>query len=250
MERHILYISESESFLAKAMMNTFSENNFKVSYAHPNPEELSEFSELPDILIINLDGEFGQFLILLTYLKIRLSEGETRQKIFFLGTQNTISAVKDNFPHFLISGTFVTPVNTKDIVTKLNSLFQTISTSKRSILVVDDDSVILRGMKNLLSRDYDVFMVTSGVNAISFLAKRPVDLILLDYEMPVVSGLQVFEMLKSEERTASIPVIFLTAKDDKETVMKVLTVKPEKYLLKNMPSEQLVKSIADFFEGR
>ena len=70
------------------------------------------------------------------------------------------------------------------------------------------------------------------LNAISLLTQHHVDLILLDYEMPVVSGLQVLEMLRSEPATANIPVIFLTAKDDRETVMKVVAAHPEKYLLK------------------
>ena len=88
------------------------------------------------------------------------------------------------------------------------------------------------------------------MNAITFLGKKHVDLILLDYEMPVASGLQVFEMLKAEPATASIPVIFLTAKDDRETVMKVLAAKPEKYLLKTMDPEELVESVNNFFKGK
>ncbi|MBQ7160066.1 MAG: response regulator [Treponema sp.] len=120
---------------------------------------------------------------------------------------------------------------------------------KKRILVVDDDSTMLRTMNNWFSSKYEVFMANSGMNAISLLAQKKVDLILLDYEMPVVSGLQVFEMLKSEVATASIPVIFLTSKDDKETVMKVLAAKPEKYLLKTRPAEELIKSVDDFFRG-
>ena len=88
------------------------------------------------------------------------------------------------------------------------------------------------------------------MNAISFLATNRVDLILLDYEMPVISGLQVFEMLKTGDKTKDIPVIFLTGKDDKETVLKVISAKPEKYLLKNMPAEELLKAVDDFFHGR
>ena len=137
----------------------------------------------------------------------------------------------------------------KDVLAKLNPLFGDNLPDKRRILVVDDDSVMLRTMNNWLSKKYDVFMANSGMNAISLLAKQHVDLILLDYEMPVISGLQVFEMLQSESATADIPVIFLTAKDDKDTVMKVLSVKPAKYLLKTMPTEELMKSIENFFKG-
>ncbi len=68
--------------------------------------------------------------------------------------------------------------------------------------------------------------------------------------MPVVDGAQVLEMLHSETATKDIPVIMLTAKDDKESVMKVLELKPEKYLLKSMPPNMWVKEIDDFFRSK
>nr|MCR5100441.1 response regulator [Butyrivibrio sp.] len=80
-----------------------------------------------------------------------------------------------------------------------------------------------------------------------FLAKNMVDLILLDYEMPVTNGPQVLEMLRSEPSTSTIPVMFLTAKGDKESVLKVVALKPEKYLLKTMPPAELISTIDEFF---
>ena len=84
--------------------------------------------------------------------------------------------------------------------------------------------------------------------AITFLAKNEIDLILLDYEMPITTGPQVLEMLRSEENTAKIPVMFLTNKGDKESVMNVLGLKPEKYLLKTMSKSELLGQIDEFFE--
>ena len=78
---------------------------------------------------------------------------------------------------------------------------------------------------------------------------RP-DLVLLDYEMPVVDGRQVLEMIRSEPDFASIPVIFLTSKNDKESIMKVLELKPEGYLLKTMKPSDIVRSVDEFFEKR
>jgi CheY-like chemotaxis protein len=74
-----------------------------------------------------------------------------------------------------------------------------------------------------------------------------VDLILLDYEMPGLSGLDVLQMLRSEPETAHVPVIFLTGSDDKKTVMAVLAAKPDGYLLKAMPPAVLVQNVEDFF---
>ncbi len=57
-------------------------------------------------------------------------------------------------------------------------------------------------------------------------------------------------MIRSEIEFADIPVMFLTSKGDKESVMQVMELKPDGYLLKTMPPEQIKKSVDTFFEKR
>ena len=76
---------------------------------------------------------------------------------------------------------------------------------------------------------------------------RP-DLILLDYEMPVCDGSQVMEMIRSEADFADIPIIFLTGRADKESVQKVLALKPAGYLIKTLQPAEIKKGIDTFFE--
>ena len=83
-----------------------------------------------------------------------------------------------------------------------------------------------------------------------YIADNKPDLILLDYEMPVTSGPQVLEMIRSETKTDTIPVIFLTGKGDRESVMKVVALKPDGYLLKSMEKAALLKSLEEFFEKK
>ena len=90
-------------------------------------------------------------------------------------------------------------------------------------------------------------MANSGMQAITFLGKTPVDLILLDFEMPVVDGPKVLEMLKSDSATNTIPVIFLTGKNDKESVSRVVALKPAGYLLKTISKEDLLQEMEKFF---
>lgn len=123
---------------------------------------------------------------------------------------------------------------------------------KKKILVVDDSSVMLQFMKELLGEEYDLDYATSGLSAIrSLILNRP-DLVLLDYEMPVCDGRQVLEMMRSEEDIADIPVIFLTSKVDKESITKVLSLKPEGYLSKRLKPEEIKKNVDEYFqrEGR
>ena len=82
---------------------------------------------------------------------------------------------------------------------------------------------------------------------IKYLSKNKVDLILLDHEMPVTSGPQVLEMLRSEEETKHIPVMFLTGKGDKESVMAVVALRPEGYFLKTIQREELLEKLQAFF---
>ena len=90
-------------------------------------------------------------------------------------------------------------------------------------------------------------MANSGLQAIKWLGKNKVDLILLDHEMPVTNGPQVLEMLRSDEETRNIPVIFLTGKRDKESVMAVVALKPEGYFLKDIKKDELLEKLQEFF---
>ena len=82
----------------------------------------------------------------------------------------------------------------------------------------------------------------------TLLERKKVDLILLDYEMPVADGPKVLAMLRENPATADIPVMFLTAKNDAESAMAGIPVKPEKYLLKTMPPDLLMEEMEGFFK--
>ena len=120
-------------------------------------------------------------------------------------------------------------------------------TFRKSILVVDDDPQYLTMVREWLKGTYKVSMANSGLQAIKWLGRNKVDLILLDHEMPVTSGPQVLEMLRSDSDTSSIPVMFLTGKRDKESVMSVVALKPEGYFLKGIQKEELLEKLQEFF---
>lgn len=120
---------------------------------------------------------------------------------------------------------------------------------KKSILIVDDDPTYLNLVREWLKELYKVSIVKSGMQAIKYLSKNRVDLILLDYEMPITSGPQVLEMLRSDEDTKSIPVMFLTSKSDKKSVMEVVSLRPEAYFLKTIKRDELISRLAEYFAG-
>lgn len=92
--------------------------------------------------------------------------------------------------------------------------------AKESILVVDDDLMNLRIAEKMLEEQFRVECVKSGKEALEFLEKDIPNLILLDLHMPEMDGFAVMEHIRAEERYQDIPVIFLTADNDRDTEVK------------------------------
>lgn len=145
--------------------------------------------------------------------------------------------------------TAISPQNAMDMVNQYLAMEnQAWEEQKQKILVVDDSAFMLSKMTQLLKDDYEVIEADSSTSAIqSIVVNRP-NLILLDYEMPICDGRQALEMIRAEKSIADIPVIFLTGRRDRESVKKVMALKPEGYLLKSMPEEVIKKYIDDFMK--
>ncbi len=248
MDRKVLLIGEEKSFMFNAIANGLKRETFEVAVTSPTVKGISGVSEPPIVWILYVDGNLGDLSETLVYLRDTLIEKE--YFFYVIGNVEEIETLKKVMTDKIITESFERPLNVKELAAALEKTMAVGAEAeqKKKILIIDDNPTMLRTMKNLLSDKYRVYMANSGMNGITFLAKNPVDLILLDYEMPVLSGAKVLEMLRSEVQTQSIPVMMLTAKDDKESVMSVLALKPEKYLLKTMPPEDLIKNIDDHFE--
>lgn len=114
---------------------------------------------------------------------------------------------------------------------------------KKRILVVDDNGTTLRTMKAMLEEYYEVTIAISGAQAMTSIGKKRPDLILLDYEMPVCDGKMTLEMIRADEDMKSIPVIFLTAVNDRANIEAVLKLKPAGYFLKPAIKDKLLAEI-------
>ncbi len=131
-----------------------------------------------------------------------------------------------------------------------NEAEKNIASHQKKILVVDDSDFMLKTMHDLLEQDYEVLLAKSGLSAIRGITLDRPDLILLDYEMPVCNGSQVLEMIRAEKDFADIPVIFLTSRVDRESVRKVIELKPEGYLSKSLQPADVKREVDHFFEKK
>ena len=116
-------------------------------------------------------------------------------------------------------------------------------TSKATILVVDDTPDNLALLSGLLKDDYKVKVANNGENALKIAAAdHPPDLILLDIMMPGMDGLQVASQLKTDPATKNIPIIMVTALDDRNSRLAGLNAGAEDFLTKPVdPAELLVR---------
>ena len=108
---------------------------------------------------------------------------------------------------------------------------------------MDDDRTVLKMLKAALEGTYDVTAMANGAMIDKVLATKKVDLLLLDYEMPVETGADIFKRLKKNPKTANIPVCFLTGVSDREKIMEVMSLKPNGYILKPIDMDMLSSTI-------
>jgi len=121
---------------------------------------------------------------------------------------------------------------------------------RKNIMVVDDNALLLRNMHVLLKDQYNVILVKNGMEAINKVMEKKPDLILLDYEMPDMSGAEVYRFFRADENTKDIPIVFLTSVADAQVVSELLSLKPEAYLLKPTEKGKLFSTIEDVLQRR
>ncbi len=160
-----------------------------------------------------------------------------------------IETLKEVTTPALIAETYVRPIDAKEATKRLKKLIETINSRglRKLIMIVDDSPTFLRTASDWFEDEYNVCVCPSAFTAIKLINVKNPDLILLDYEMPVCSGAQFLEMLNNEKGNNHPPVMFLTSKNDQDTVKELLALKPKGYLLKTQPKESILNSIRIFF---
>ncbi|MCL2845265.1 MAG: response regulator [Chitinivibrionia bacterium] len=120
---------------------------------------------------------------------------------------------------------------------------------REKIIVVDDMSYFLSGIKYELEKYYEVFPATSVEKMFQILKNITPDMILLDVNMPGVSGYEAIKILKADADYADIPVIFLTSQNDKASENKGLSLGAAAYVSKPFTPSLLLKTIKDQLEA-
>lgn len=122
-------------------------------------------------------------------------------------------------------------------------------TGGAKILVVDDDRYVSAFMNIILSQGgYEVVAAQDGFECIDKAEKEKPDLILLDFMMPNMDGLTALASLKKSKETADIPVIMVTASDDRKNVIRAQESGASDYVIKPMDKALLLERIASILK--
>lgn len=115
---------------------------------------------------------------------------------------------------------------------------------KLRILAVDDNSISLAAIEQELKKQYEVIPVNSGTRALQYLRREKPDLILLDIQMEQKDGIETLREIREMEKCKDIPVIMLTSKQDKSSVVETSKLGIYDYILKPFRGEDLQNRIA------
>lgn len=243
----VMIINKGNIFLTDALENTLNANGIVTACVEPEISQIHHEKGDSDIIVLLAGDYIFEISDVLVYLK-DICTGEDKP-ICIIGYTNELSEIEEYIPQTAIAQEFHRPYETKKVADTLEKIIANEAERKKGkhILLVDDDLTFLKMMKNWLSTKYRVTAVRSGMQAITYIANHTPDLILLDYSMPVLEGSKILELIRSEKASENIPVIFLTGRADPDSVTKVMSLKPDGYLLKSMGKTQILDAIESWF---
>lgn len=239
-------------------------DEYKLIYSSLRYEDMNNHLDLvvPDVFIICLNGENRDDINKLSELKRKLTRMET--SVFIIGSREDC----DNFQRgavYMADEVFVKPISVDEIKKgiaaflaekeckkkedeelqrKLDELKEL--SRRKHVLVIDDDPIMLRLIKEHLNETYDVATALNGKIAYKFLESKKTDLILLDYAMPGEDGPTVLKNMRDNNMIENVPVLFLTGVTDKDKIKTALLMQPQGYLLKPIDKDKLIGTIEKF----
>ena len=250
MFKKILLVRNESTFLVNAIKNALTGAKYNVEESSYSVAELSKKKNNTNLILLYTDSELEEHRDAMVYFKDLCVE--ENMIMIVIGEKHAFDLVHRYVPREDLAFEIARPLDMADLISKVmivtDDEFE--MQRRKCILIVDDDLTYLQMLREWLKSTYRIGMANSGTQAIAWLATNKADLILLYYDMPVLDGPKVLEMIKSESFASSTPVMFLTGKNDKESVTKVVSLKPADYLLKSISKDKLLTTLDKFFKQR
>ncbi len=245
--KSVALVTYQFSVVVKGIENKLKDLGYSVDVVSENFDILPQVIKCADLMVVYLPNDVASDSDKLNALSLICENvKDARINMIFIGDPSCHDDLSKVLPRIENYEWLDRPIDIDKfggVVNKAIEAKPNIDAKKR-ILIVDDDPSYAKMIREWIKDSYRVDIVTAGMQAIKFLLKvkedEKVDLILLDYEMPVVDGPQVLQMLRQDPATADIPVVFLTGIGTKEAVARVMALKPKGYILKSTTREGLL----------
>lgn len=246
---NILVFTEIHSYLNISMEEQLKELGYNIINVGTDINEIHAIKDAISAIMIYADESLLKKNQAMVFVRDKGVEDDI--PFFIIGDINELAEIREVIPKNLIKKEYQRPIDVKVVVSEMDEYIRFYGNhNKKKVLVVDDSGAMLRNVKGWLEDRYQVILANSGAMAIKYLSTNRPDLVLLDYEMPVINGKQVLEMIRTESEFSNIPVMFLTSKNDRESIEQVMGLKPEGYILKTTKPEQIIQMIDDFFQKK
>ncbi len=246
MQRNIIYIESTQHLINQAIENKLQEAGFAVHTVSPDIDAVNRRRHDADILLYYPENGDAGTGLLMQYLS-DLCRDEYKS-LCLIGDNAFITRIREAERKW-IAYTYIRPIDMNVITTDMTALSGLYDDFRRqkTLLIVDDDSDFLTIMTRWLKNSYHIVGLTSGEEALEYLAQEHPDLILLDYDMPDMDGYEVMARIRRSPLLARIPLIFLTGINDRESVMRIIRHKPDGYMLKSMKKLEILDTLQRFF---
>ena len=251
MGKRVSVITYQFSIVVKSLERGLKEQGFEVTLLQDKLNDILDVLEVTDVFILYLpETSFDDMERVKRIILICDNLKDRGRNLIFIGSDANREDFIKTAP-MLKNNTWINrPVDMSLLIEEIEKEAVRLekATAKKKILIIDDDPIYAKMVGEWLAADFDAEVVSDGMLGITYLTNHKVNLILLDYEMPVIDGPKILEMLRMHPDTASIPVIFLTGIGTKESITRVMGFKPQGYVLKSTTRNDLIGTLKNFFE--
>ncbi|MDD6036528.1 MAG: response regulator [Lachnospiraceae bacterium] len=242
MRTRILVIDDDP--LNLKMAKYILKDGYEVICAESGPDGLRILRD-KEVDLVLLDLDMPQMNGMQVLQRIREKRELADLKVVILTAsgerENVMEAIRLGARDFIKKPFFPT-----ELLERIKAVLQT--EGKETILVVDDDNMSITLVKKMLGLRYELVCVSSGRDALFYLRDNVPDLVLLDLHMPEMDGFQVMEKMRIMEKVCDVPVLVLTADNDRETEVKIFKAGAMDYITKPYAPEVVIRRISRVIE--
>ncbi len=239
MKKKILIIDENITYLDKL------KNKLEL-HLHVECSTIDNYSDIQNIKDIN--SYFIYFIRLNTANYSLIEDLSNRDKNIIILTQNSDDKTINKIHSFFVTDYIITNIASRGDVA-LRIATRLINNTKVTIMIVDDSPLILSHLALLLkNQNINYIECLNGKEAWEYI-KNPItaniDLIITDYEMPIMNGYELTQLIRRKHPMEELPILILSGTEDKSMIARFLKVGANDYLTKPFISEELIARVSN-----